>query len=70
MTKTPPLSTLSQAQEDEMLCERLGLAVGSFFLAPGMVDGNIWIGRGDGEGGDFSADELSEVIAQFYDQRF
>ena len=48
--------------------------VGDFFIAPGIEEGRIWIGResGDraGEGGDFSANDFAELVRKFYEERF
>ena len=42
----------------------------SFTLSKGMTRGKVWIGKQDGEGGDFDQDELFVHIRRFYDERF
>jgi len=42
----------------------------SFTLSKGMTKGKVWIGKQDGEGGDFDQDELFVHIRRFYDERF
>ena len=44
--------------------------IGEFFVAPGIEEGRVWIGKQDGEGGDFVISELEEVIREFYDKNF
>lgn len=44
--------------------------IGEFFIAPSVTEGKVWIGRQDGEGGDFSIVMLQEVIRKFYDEHF
>jgi len=48
--------------------------VGAFFIAPGIEDGKVWIGRAEGgcagEGGDFSIEKLEEVLRKFYEDNF
>ena len=48
--------------------------IGKFFLAPGIGEGKVWIGKArgpdSGEGGDFSIEALEELIAKFYAENF
>lgn len=48
--------------------------VGEFFIAAGIEDGKVWIGRAsgerEGEGGDFSIDKLQEALRKFYEENF
>lgn len=50
------------------------IEIGDFFIAPGMSEGRTWIGRLTGpcqyEGGDFSTEKLSALLAVFYDENF
>jgi hypothetical protein len=42
----------------------------SIKLRKGMSRGKIWIEREDGEGGDFSQEELYKTLEEFYNERF
>jgi hypothetical protein len=44
--------------------------IGEFYIQPAINKGKIWIGRQDGEGGEFPIDELEKAIKEFYDERF
>lgn len=44
------------------------LRVGDFVLRP--AANGIWIGRTDGEGGEFATEHVERVIAQFYREQF
>ena len=49
------------------------IQVGDLFIAPGRVPntGTVWIGHvGNGEGGEFKAEELAEVLRKFYNEKF
>lgn len=42
----------------------------SLTLRQGMSEGMIWIELEDGEGGDFDASELFDLIMKFYKEKF
>lgn len=44
----------------------------TLYLSPGHsnLTGKVWIGREDGEGGEFDANALFAVIKKFYDDNF
>lgn len=44
--------------------------IGEFFIAPGISEGRVWIGRQDGEGGDFKIEDVEKVIRKFYEENF
>lgn len=50
------------------------VVVGEFFLAPGIGDGRIWIGRDSGpsagEGGDFRIEDVEKLLREFYEENF
>jgi hypothetical protein len=46
----------------------IAMRVGDFVLRPG--HGGIWIGRANGEGGEFSAADVETALAQFYRANF
>ena len=52
------------------------LRLSRFFMAPGIQEGNVWIGRlsedgrDEGEGGDFQIEQVSTLIEQFYRENF
>lgn len=50
------------------------VVVGDFFIAPGIGDGKVWIGRAQephaGEGGDFPVEALEAIIREFYEANF
>ena len=42
----------------------------SFTIKRGIMPGNIWLEREDGEGGDFDAAALYNHLGKFYDEHF
>lgn len=50
------------------------IEVGDFYIASGISDGCVWIGRArgdsEGEGGDFSVEKLQALLSKFYDENF
>lgn len=51
------------------------LFVGDYFIAPGIGENCVWIGRAqdgkdDGEGADFPIDAVEALIADFYEKHF
>ena len=49
------------------------IQVGDLFIAPGRVPntGTVWIGETEGgQGGEFKAIDLHEVLRKFYDENF
>ncbi len=71
------------AQPEQVDCPRCGhvcsqrpwqglteVQVANWTLTRGKQPGMIWIRDAGGEGGDFDAHELAEVIGKFYNERF
>jgi len=44
--------------------------VGDFYIRKTPNPSKIWIGRQDGEGGEFLTEDLEKAIKVFYDERF
>jgi len=42
----------------------------SITISEGMQKGKHWLGLEDGEGGDFSDDDLYDALLKFYEDRF
>jgi len=46
------------------------IVIGDFFITRGETPGCVWIGRTNGEGGDFPIVNFEETIENFYQEHF
>lgn len=80
-TTAEALASLPPSEAKELLeralldvgrnAQAVGFTLGRFRLSPGRSAGRFWIEElATGEGGDFDADQLEQVLEEFYNRKF